>query len=164
LNDLDWKIRYAALERIEPSPTTLPLLARALNDANTSIRRLATVYLGDVKEPEAMPYLFQALTDDSAAVRRTAGDTLSDLGDPAAIAPMAAALSDKNKLVRWRAARFLFEAGDESALPALRAAQNDPEFEVSLQVKLAIERIEGGQEAAGSVWQQMTKRNQGNDA
>jgi hypothetical protein len=164
LNDPDWKIRYAALEQIEPSLATLTLLAKALNDANTSIRRLATVYLGDVKEPEALPHLFQALADESAAVRRTAGDTLSDLGDTAAIAPMVAALSDKNKLVRWRAARFLFEAGDESALPALRTAQNDPEFEVSLQVKLAIERIEGGQEAAGSVWQQMTRRNQGNDA
>jgi hypothetical protein len=164
LNDPDWKKRYAALERIEPSPATLPLLAKALGDSNTSIRRLATVYLGDVKEPEALPYLFQALADETASVRRTAGDTLSDLGDPAAIAPMSTALGDKNKLVRWRAARFLFEAGDERALPALRAAQNDPEFEVSLQVKLAIERIEGGQEAAGSVWQQMTRRNQGNDA
>jgi hypothetical protein len=164
LEDPDWKIRYSALERIDPSPATLPLLAKALRDSNTSVRRLATVYLGDVKEPEALPYLFQALADESAAVRRTAGDTLSDLGDPAAIAPMAAALSDKNKLVRWRAARFLYEAGDESALSALQAAQDDPEFEVSLQVKLAIERIEGGQEAAGSVWQQMTRRNQGNDA
>jgi HEAT repeat protein len=93
-------------------------------------------------------------------VRRTAGDTLSDLGDPRAIGAMCQALRDPNKLVRWRAARFLYEVGDETALEALREAQNDPEFEVSLQVKMALERIERGEEASGTVWQQMTRRNE----
>jgi len=159
LDDPDWKKRYAALEQIDPSPETLPLLVKALQDENTSIRRLATVYLGDIKKPEVLPYLFQALRDENASVRRTAGDTLSDLGDPAAIGPMCEALKDKNKLVRWRAARFLYEVGDESAVSALRAAQNDPEFEVRMQVNMALERIEGGHAAEGSVWQQMTRRN-----
>jgi HEAT repeat protein len=72
---------------------------------------------------------------------------------------MTQALGDPNKLVRWRAARFLYEVGDESALPALRKAQGDPEFEVDMQIRLALERIEGGHEAAGTVWQQMTRRN-----
>ena len=70
--------------------------------------------------------------------------------------PIAATLTDSNKLVRWRAARFLFELGDESTLPALRAADDDPEYEVRMQVRQAIERIEGGHDARGSVWQQMT--------
>ena len=52
---------------------------------------------------------------------------------------------------------FLYEVGDESALEALKAAEDDPEFEVSLQVKMAIERIEHGEEAKGSVWKQMTE-------
>ena len=43
-----------------------------------------------------------------------------------------------------------------SALPALKAAEEDPEFEVSLQIKMAIERIEKGEKAKGSVWKQMT--------
>ncbi|WP_028551827.1 virulence factor [Paenibacillus sp. UNC451MF] len=153
----DWKQRYAALERFEPSVEALPLLAKALADDNASIRRLAVVYLGDLRHSEALPYLFQALKDSTAAVRRTAGDTLSDLGDPAAIEPMIHALSDKNKLVRWRAARFLYEVGDESAVEALRIASKDSEFEVQLQAKIALERIERGEEAAGSVWQQMTE-------
>ena len=66
-------------------------------------------------------------------------------------------LKDKSKLVRWRAAMFLYEVGDEKSLPALKAAENDPEFEVSLQIKMAIERIEGGEKAKGSVWKQMTE-------
>ena len=160
LKDEDWKKRYAALQRIKPSKETLPLLAMALEDPQPAIRRLACVYIGDVGAPDALPYLFQALRDSSVQVRRTAGDTLSDLGDPAAIGPMAEALRDKNKLVRWRAARFLYEAGDETALPALREAADDPEFEVRMQVKMAIERIEGGEAAEGSVWQQMTRRNE----
>ncbi|HZG14339.1 MAG TPA: HEAT repeat domain-containing protein, partial [Candidatus Bathyarchaeia archaeon] len=89
-----------------------------------------------------------------------AGDALSDIGDPKAILPMIEALQDQSKLVRWRAARFLFEQGDETALPALEEAQFDPEFEVSLQAKMALERIERGEEASGTVWQQMTRRNE----
>ncbi|WP_010277031.1 conserved virulence factor C family protein [Paenibacillus senegalensis] len=161
LNAEDWRVRYAALEQLKPSLEALPLLGKALKDPQVSIRRLAVVYMGDINEPDVLPYLFQALKDSSASVRRTAGDTLSDIGDPAAIGAMAEALSDRNKLVRWRAARFLFETGNETALPALKKAQDDPEFEVRMQIKLAIERIEGGEEALGSVWQQMTNRNRG---
>lgn len=152
----DWKIRYAAFERFVPTVETIDVLEAALKDDNASIRRLAVVYLGDLRSPEAMPLLFAALRDSSSAVRRTAGDTLSDLGDTAAIGPMIEALRDKNKLVRWRAARYLYELGDESAVEALREAANDAEFEIKLQAQMALERIERGEEAAGSVWQQMT--------
>lgn len=152
----DWQARYAALERYTAALEGIPLLAKALRDDNSSIRRLAVVYLGDLRSPEALPHLFAALRDPSASVRRTAGDTLSDLGDPAAVGPMIEALRDKNKLVRWRAARFLYEAGDESSVEALREAARDSEFEIRLQAQMALERIERGEEAAGSVWQQMT--------
>ncbi|MDQ0060574.1 conserved virulence factor C family protein [Paenibacillus harenae] len=152
----DWKIRYAAFERFTPSVETIGVLSAALQDENASIRRLAVVYLGDLRSPEAMPLLFAALRDASSSVRRTAGDTLSDLGDPAAIGPMIEALRDKNKLVRWRAARYLYELGDETAVEALREAADDAEFEIKLQAQMALERIERGEEAAGSVWQQMT--------
>ncbi|MDQ0903768.1 conserved virulence factor C family protein [Paenibacillus sp. V4I7] len=160
LRHSDWKLRYAALQKIQPSLETLPLLVHALQDENTSIRRLATVYLGDIKEPEVLPFLYRALEDDTPSVRRTAGDTLSDIGDPAATPAMAKALKDRNKLVRWRAARFLYEVGDQSVLDALHAAADDSEFEVRMQVKIALERIEGGHAAEGSVWQQMTRRNE----
>ncbi|OMF30875.1 virulence factor [Paenibacillus sp. FSL H8-0548] len=152
----DWQVRYAALDRYISTVEGLPLLAAAIKDENTSIRRLAVIYLGDLRSPEALPHLFTALRDTSTSVRRTAGDTLSDLGDPAAIGPMIESLRDKNKLVRWRAARFLYEAGEESAVEALREAAKDSEFEIQLQAQMALERIERGEEAAGSVWQQMT--------
>lgn len=156
----DWQTRYAALDRYALDDQAIEVLQQALEDSNASIRRLAVVFLGDLRTPEAMPLLYKALADSSASVRRTAGDTLSDLGDPGAIEPMITALGDKNKLVRWRAARFMYEAGDERALPALKIAADDAEFEIQLQAKIAIERIERGEEAAGSVWQQMTAARQ----
>ncbi len=60
-------------------------------------------------------------------------------------------------VIRWRAARFLFEQGGREDLPALAQAQDDPEFEVRMQVRQAMERIEGGQAAQGPVWARMTQ-------
>lgn len=157
LDDLEWTKRYAALEQMDPTEEDLPVLEKALKDEKASIRRLATVYLGMIEDESVLPFLYRALKDKSVTVRRTAGDCLSDIGNPASIKPMIEALKDPNKLVRWRAAMFLYEVGDESALPALKEAKDDPEFEVSMQINLAIERIAGGEEAKGSVWKQMTE-------
>jgi len=157
LDDPDWKVRYQALDRLDPSFENLELLDKALNDEKASIRRLATAYLGMIEEPEVLPYLYKALNDKVVNVRRTAGDCLSDLGFKEAMPAMIESLKDPSRLVRWRAAMFLYEVGDETAIPALKAAKEDPEFEVSMQIKLALERIEGGEDAKGSVWHQMTQ-------
>ncbi|SEA05549.1 HEAT repeat-containing protein [Thalassobacillus cyri] len=162
LDATDWKVRYAALDRMNPSYEDLPVLEKALRDEKGSIRRLATAYLGMIEEPEVLPYLYQALQDKSVTVRRTAGDCLSDLGFKEAMPEMIASLSDPNKLVRWRAAMFLYEIGDETAIPALEEAINDSEFEVRMQVKMALQRIQGGEEAKGSVWHQMTEARKNN--
>lgn len=154
----DWQVRFQLLEQMDdPDLADLPVLEKALEDEKPSIRRLATVYLGMIKEQEVLPLLYRALKDKTVTVRRTAGDCLSDLGFPEAADEVEKALQDSSKLVRWRAAMFLYEVGDERSLPALKAAENDPEFEVSLQIKMAIERIEYGEEAKGSVWKQMTE-------
>jgi hypothetical protein len=154
----DWQTRYQKLEAMDdPNLEDLPVLEKALQDEKVSIRRLAVVYLGMIEDERVLPLLYKGLEDKSVSVRRTAGDCLSDLGFKQAMPQMVKALEDKSKLVRWRAAMFLYEEGDETALPGLKAAENDPEFEVKLQVKMAIERIEGGEEAKGSVWKQMTE-------
>ncbi|WP_211749718.1 virulence factor [Paenibacillus sp. Marseille-Q4541] len=158
LQNEDWRVRYAALDQMEPTPERIDLIHTALQDEKMQIRRLAIIYLGDLKTPEAQELLYEAMQDKSPAVRRTAGDTLSDIGDAAATPVMIPALKDSSKLVRWRAARFLYEVGTEDAKEALEEAVNDPEFEVSLQARMALERIESGEEAAGTIWQQMAGR------
>ncbi|KQL20167.1 conserved virulence factor C family protein [Cytobacillus solani] len=158
LDHPDWRERYQKLEQMnDPELEDLPVLEKALQDEKASIRRLATVYLGMIEDQNVLPLLYKALKDKTVTVRRTAGDCLSDLGFKKAMPAMIEALKDTSKLVRWRAAMFLYEVGDEEAIPALKAAENDPEFEVSMQIKLAIERIEQGEEAKGSVWKQMTE-------
>lgn len=158
LDDESWEKRYQLLDQMsDPTVEDIPVLEKALADSKVSIRRLAAVYLGMIEDPKVLPSLYKALRDSSAAVRRTAGDCLSDLGFEEAMGEMAQSLSDKNKLVRWRAAMFLYEAGDETVLPYLKKAEQDPEFEVALQVKMALDRIENGEAAKGSVWKQMTE-------
>lgn len=152
----DWRDRFAALDKFDPKIEHVPTLVKALDDEKASIRRLATIYLGLFEDEAVLPYLYQALQDKSVSVRRTAGDCLSDLGSQKAIPAMIESLQDDSRIVRWRAAMFLYEVGDDSAIPALRDTENDPEFEVGLQAKMALKRIESGQKAAGSVWQQMT--------
>ena len=157
----EWEVRFQLLDQmIEADISDLPLLSKALNDEKMSIRRQAAIYLGDIKEKTVVPYVERAMKDKSWAVRRTAGDTISDLGFEEFEPVMMETLKDKNKLVRWRAAMFLYETGTEAALPALKEAENDPEFEVKLQIKMAIARIEQGEDAKGSVWKQMTEARQ----
>ncbi|TWT00997.1 conserved virulence factor C family protein [Planomicrobium sp. CPCC 101079] len=157
----DWETRFQLLEQMnEGELDDLPLLANALEDEKMSIRRQAAIYLGDIKDQAVVPYMERAMRDKSWAVRRTAGDAISDLGFPEFEPIMIETLKDKNKLVRWRAAMFLYETGTEASLPALKEAENDPEFEVKLQIKMAIARIEQGEEAKGSVWKQMTEARQ----
>jgi len=158
-----WEERFAALKELGRNATAqidsqaLSLIIRATKDPKMSIRRLAVVFLGLIKTPEVLAPLCEALKDEAVGVRRSAGDALTDLGDRQAIGPMVETLKDPNKLVRWRASRFLYELGDESALPALREAQADREFEVAMQIRQAIERIESGKVGQGSVWRQMTQ-------
>ncbi|WP_100331350.1 conserved virulence factor C family protein [Bacillus xiapuensis] len=158
LEEEDWRRRYQWMEQLEdPELGDLPVLSLALEDSKPAIRRLAVVYIGMIEDKKVLPFLYKGLQDPTVTVRRTAGDCLSDLGFKEAIPAMCKALQDKSKIVRWRAAMFLYEAGDETALPALEAAENDPEFEVKMQVKMALERIRGGEQAKGSVWKQMTE-------
>lgn len=154
----EWEKRFQLIDQMpDPDVSDLPLLDRALEDEKMSIRRLATVYLGMIEDESVIPYVEKALKDKSWAVRRTAGDCMSDLGFAGFEEAAIGALKDKNKLVRWRAAMFLYETGTENALPALHDAENDPEFEVKLQVRMAISRIAEGEEAKGSIWKQMTE-------
>src|SRR5699024_6340918 len=59
----NWKDRYAALDRLDPTLEDLPILNKAHDEEKASIRRLATAYLGMIEEPEVLPYLYKALKD-----------------------------------------------------------------------------------------------------
>jgi HEAT repeat protein len=65
-DDPDWRVRYAALEKIGPRPEAIPVFVQALQDPRSSIRRLAVVYLGLTRDSAAVPPLCKALEDETA--------------------------------------------------------------------------------------------------
>lgn len=159
LSQADWKQRLKALQQIEATPAALPAIAAALNDEKSTIRRWAAALLGASARPEAVEPLCQTvLTDPAAMVRRTAGDALSDLGDSRARTTLEQALQDPSKLVRWRAARFLNEMGDETAIePLCQAVKGETEFDVRVEMRAALERIQGGGKTQAPMWMRLTE-------
>ena len=155
----DWKERLKAIQKLEINPETFPAIVNALKDDRATIRRWASALLGASETEEAVSPLSEVvLNDPSVIVRRTAGDALSDLGNPRGTPTMCQALQDASKLVRWRAARFLYETGDESAIAPLETAQNqEPEFDVRLEIKAALDRITRGEERQLPMWMRLSQ-------
>ncbi|UXR68763.1 virulence factor [Staphylococcus sp. IVB6246] len=155
----DWKARLRMLTAF-PTPTEAdyPLLAHVLTEEKVQLRREGIVLLSMIETKDTLPYLYKGLQDKSPAVRRAAGDALSDLGFAEALPEMERALDDAHKIVRWRAAMFIFDEGGEAQLATLKAHQDDPAYEVRMQIKMAIARIEQGEAALGSVWKQIANR------
>lgn len=159
LQEEDWHKRLMAVHELSRCTESVELLAQALKDAHPQVRRLAAAALGATGNTAAVQYLCDALLNDPhVGVRRTAGDALSDLGDPAAQPAMCTALADSNKLVRWRAARFLSDNGTAEALPHLQKAADDPEYEVRLEMQLAMQRISGGSQSLGPAWKRILEQ------
>ncbi len=155
----NWKERLWLLNHMEtPTQDDYPVLAIALEDEKMQIRREAVSLLAMVEERATLPYLKKALQDRSVPVRRTAGDAYSDLGYKEGLPDIYPLLGDKSPIVRWRAAMFIYEVGDEESLSHLKAHKDDPQYDVRLQIEMAITRIEQGEEALGSVWKQIQER------
>ena len=155
----DWKERLWLLDHMEtPTKADYEVLGLALEDEKMQVRREAVSLLAMIEEKSTLPYLRVGLNDKSVPVRRTAGDAYSDLGFSEGLDDMYQALGDKSPIVRWRAAMFIYETGTEESLPHLRAHQDDSQYDVRLQIEMAIARIEQGEEALGSVWKQIQER------
>lgn len=158
-NTEDWKERLYMLNHFDtPNESDYPLLEHALHDEKMQVRRMSVSLLAMIEVPKTLKYLRIAMGDRAIPVRRTAADAYSDLDFKEGLGDMHTALGDKNPIVRWRAAMFIYESGDDTSLEVLRAHQNDPQYDVRLQIEIAIARIEQGEDALGSVWKQMQNR------
>ena len=158
-NTEDWKERLYMLNHFDtPDESDYALLEYALSDEKMQVRRMSVSLLAMIEVPETLKFLKIAMADRAIPVRRTAADAYSDLGFKEGLPDMYEALGDKNPIVRWRAAMFIYETGDEDSLGVLKAHQHDPQYDVRLQIEMAIARIEEGEDALGSVWKQMQNR------
>lgn len=93
--------------------TDLDDLRDRLADADPEVRRVATMGLAEVVEPEAADLAIAALKDSDAGVRAAAARVLYEFeGNPDVIAALLEALSDSDTTVREAAAETLAENKD----------------------------------------------------
>ncbi len=106
----DARVRRNAVEALAETkePELLETFVDILkSDPESSIRRLAAHFLGELKSAEAFDALIIAIGDESADVRREAAESLLKLNDSRAVAPLAKALRDKDRTVRKTAIQAL---------------------------------------------------------
>jgi TonB family protein len=123
--------RLAAIRRL--SGVTEPgaaALARALIDADPSVRVMAAIRLDSKHAIVAVPNWIALLRDEDPMLRERAAISLGVIGDPRAIDPLGDALRDRETAVRLQAAKALasIALGDDmvgtNAMPAAAPAQS----------------------------------------
>lgn len=72
-------VRASAIDRLGPwlTPTSIPAIARALNDPSPDVRAAAVGVLGATDDDTRLRYLPRMLTDDSSIVRMDAAQALA---------------------------------------------------------------------------------------
>lgn len=92
-------------------PRGFPILRKALDDKQPTIRRTAAAALGDLGDPRAVAPLIRLLADPVSAVRSVAAVSLGEIGTEDAKAALMKALEDENPGVRAAAVSALLQQG-----------------------------------------------------
>jgi HEAT repeat protein len=135
-----------ALGRTHDQGAIQPLV-RALNDADTTVRRAAASALSelaaqeDVHAETAVEPLIGALQDADAQVRERAATALWRIRDIRAVEPLIKALQDSRPDVRAAAAGALGGIQDRRAVDPLIKALQDSTEEVRLRASIALGQI-----------------------
>ena len=135
-----------ALGRTHDQGAITPLV-RALNDADTTVRRAAAgalselAYQKDVRSQAAVGPLIAALQDPDEKVRENAAKALWEIGNPRAVEPLIKALKDARPDVRAAAAGALGEIQDQGAVEPLIGALQDPDKNVRVRAAAALGQI-----------------------
>ena len=122
-----------ALAAAEPSQRELAVgaLRRCLSDPSPDVRYVATLGLGEHKDPEATPLLLEALgSEPDPLARQAALIALGNIGASEALAEVRAALSDGPPDLRFQAPAVLVQLDPGGAAAPLCLALQDPDAEV----------------------------------
>jgi HEAT repeat protein len=124
---------------------TIPILAKALTNANANIRAEAASgigFLGTDAEP-LTPTLIHLTKDKDRSVRISAILALKVGSNSSTVPRLIQLLEDPDELVRKLAAEVLGEIGKgaDAAVPALEKTARDPSNYVSKQAQIAIQKI-----------------------
>ena len=127
LKHLDAQVRETAAEALgdigHPAQTSVPELAKALEDESEEVRSRAAEALGTVSQGEstAIPALSAALQDEDEQVRRDTILALARIGTHAvdAVDALGGMFSDENRYVRGDAVHALYRIGTPEAKETL---------------------------------------------
>ncbi len=119
----------------------VPPLIRALNDADSRVRKSAAEALGKIGGVRAVRTLIRALNDSDWDVRSGAAEALGRIGEPA-VEPLINALNNSDTTgVRVNAAQALGRIGDSRAVKPLERALNDADSRVRKSAAEALRRF-----------------------
>lgn len=116
-------------------------LIEALGDKDSIVRQVAAEALGEIGDPMAIEPLVKALKSEDGNVY--AAVALAEIGEPALDA-LIKALEDRDENVRRVAAFGLGRTGDERAVKPLKLHLRDPDPNVRVAAKEALEMIQEG--------------------
>lgn len=125
LQNADWRVQKAALERISPSlalpPDFYPLLMALVRHPTPWVREASVKVLGEVGYQPAVEALLVCVTDSSRWVSIAALEALGHLQETETIPQLIAALNHTDSAVRSAAAKALAAFGPPVEAPLLKA-------------------------------------------
>jgi len=141
LGHKDVDVRSAAAEALARiGAPAVESLIQTLKEKDSSVRVLAVMTLGRLKDTRALEPLIQALKDKDREVGLQAVGALVRMGKPA-VEPLTQTLKDKDPSVRGEAVLVLQEIGDVRAVVPLTEALKDEDKDVRLAATFALGKM-----------------------
>ena len=143
LNDEHEQVQAEAAVALAKLRAGEPVLIKALNDDDSTVRSNAASTLGQFGDHRALPALIKALNDDNNTVRDEAAQALGKLGNNRAVPALINALKDDDGRVRLSAASTLGKLGDKRAIPALieTIGDDNQDIEIKFEVVKALLKL-----------------------
>jgi HEAT repeat protein len=131
------------LFRPRPAPASLTgALLRAAADAESEVRGMATLALGELRAEEGPDVFLRGLSDPDWGVRMFAATAIGWMPDPRATRLLQGLLEDEQPFVRQFAVFALGEIGDPVAIPAIeRLLETERDREVKKWAKEAAKKL-----------------------
>jgi HEAT repeats len=140
LDDKDSGVRAAAMDELAKkgfySPEIIPVVEKAMNDADPAIRQKAVDACAHITDPAVSDIIKMALQDETEDVRAAAVKFLTEQKDPAIRLPvLEAGMASQFDDVKAGAATELMNTGSPAAVDILLTGLKDPDPEFQYNIK-----------------------------
>jgi HEAT repeat protein len=135
-------LRCNAVETMQMLPhRALPVVSKALGDANPAVRFAAVITAAKLKYKDLAPAIEPLIKDENPSVRAAAIFGLYTLGQKVDLTPLSDLLRSPEPSLRSNVAMLLGLLGDKSAVPMLKSAAEVPMPRASA-AQIAVTRVQ----------------------